>query len=711
MNQPASNRLIKESSPYLKQHAFNPVDWYPWGPEAFTRAQAEDKPVFLSIGYSSCHWCHVMEHESFENEDVASVLNKYFISIKVDREEHPEIDAFYMTVTQIMTGHGGWPNSIWLMPDKRPWYAGTYFPREDRPGRIGFRNLLLKLSEVWTKNRTGVEEQAVALIDAIRRNQHATSGRTIPDRSAIDWARHVQEYYRSQFDARFGGFGGAPKFPPHSGLLLLMRTLDFAPSSETEVIITTTLDAMMRGGLYDQIGGGFHRYSTDEEWRLPHFEKMLYDNAMLLKVYAIAAQRFDRPDYRRVVRETSQWLSREMTHPDGGFFSALDADSGGEEGLFYTWTKSEIIDLLGVDDGEWFCDLYQILPGGNFHDEATGVVSGRNIPHLKTSVSEAGINRASALREILLGMRSKREKPGLDHKIIAGWNGLMIAALANAGRVLNDQELLIAARRAHSFIKSHLARGASLHRCWCEGEPRHAAVLEDHAAIALANVELYQATQEIVFLEDAKSELGIMLDKFYDRNDGEIFMASEDLIVPGVRLQDVYDQGSPGGLGIAVEALIRYGTVAGDKESLQTGRDLALKKAYLMDRAPSAVASLVNGYLSAPFADDVSFHLRDLSKSDDGYSAIVHLSCQMAEDLKLNQAFGPSQQAELDVRWRNPETPIRISVKAKANNSWTVEFTSDELLKGTRTLIVRHQLCTAAECRPERDEELTVDFG
>jgi len=711
MNQPVANRLIHETSPYLRQHAFNPVDWYPWGPEAFARAAAEDKPVFLSIGYSSCHWCHVMEHESFENEDIAGILNKHFISIKVDREEHPEIDAFYMTVTQIMTGHGGWPNSLWLMPDKQPWYAGTYFPREDRPGRMGFRNLLLKLSGVWTGNRTGVAQQADALIDAIRRNQHATAGRTIPDRSAFEWALHIQDYYRDQFDPRFGGFGGAPKFPPHSGLLLLMRTLDFAPSTETEVMIKTTLDAMMRGGLYDQIGGGFHRYSTDEEWRLPHFEKMLYDNAMLIKVYALAAQRFNRPDYRRVVQETFQWLCREMRHPDGGFFSALDADSGGEEGLYYTWNKADIIRVLGVDDGEWFCNLYQIQPDGNFHNEATGVASGANIPHARKDAHDADIIRAGPLREKLLAIRNQREKPGLDHKIIAGWNGLMASALAVAARVLNDQDLLIAARAARAFIAHHLVRDTMLNRCWCEGESRHDAVLEDHAAIALCDVELYDATHDPDFLEKAGSGLRIMLEKFHDQGSGDLFMASEGRIVPGVRLQDMYDQGSPGGLGIAVEALIRYGAAAGDVEMSRIGRDLAHKKAYLMDRAPSAVASLVNGYLSGPLPGDVSFRVSNVSKSHNGYAATIHLSCDAADGLKLNRAFGPSRDAELELQWRNPETRIQISMTAKPENGWDVAFASDELLVGKHTLVVRHQACTVSECRPEREMELTVDFG
>jgi uncharacterized protein YyaL (SSP411 family) len=593
------NHLAGQTSPYLLQHIENPVDWYPWGEEAFAKARAEDKPIFLSVGYSACHWCHVMAHESFEHDEVAEILNAHFVSIKLDREEFPDLDHLYMTATSLMTGRGGWPNSVWLLPDGRPWYAGTYFPREDQLDRMGFKSLLMRLNQLWKEQRSKVEEQAAALVDAIRQNNAVRNDPALESWTVADWAGHAQQHFRNQFDSLHGGFGEAPKFPPHSGLNMLLTSLDVAPNEETSTIIQSTLDAMIRGGIHDHLGGGFHRYATDERWHLPHFEKMLYDNALLMKAYARAAVRFGRNEYRDVVLDIAAWLSREMTHPEGGFYAALDADSEGEEGLFYTWTHHELKDLVPASHYEAFCDFYQILPGGNFHDEASGRITGRNILHASRSPTPEESVVFNQIRQTLLNARSTRVRPGCDIKIITAWNGLMISALAVAGHELSDPSLVSLAEQARMFLTNHLQIEGRPARCWAGNISVQRGRLDDYASLAVADLDLYEATNNQQHLSSASALVQDMLEEFYDPVTGELFMAHAGDAVAGLRVKDIYDQGSPSGSGLALQAIMRLGTLTQNESLIETGRKITATMNQLLHKMPSMTSSAIEGTLLA----------------------------------------------------------------------------------------------------------------
>ncbi len=590
--QPHRNRLAAESSPYLLQHASNPVDWLPWGEEAFAKARAEDKPIFLSIGYSSCHWCHVMAHESFEHDGVAAILNRYFVPVKVDREERPDIDDIYMVATQIMTGRGGWPNSVWLMPDGRPWYAGTYFPREDRLGRPGFITLLTKLAEIWQTQRTGVEEQANQLAAAIRQNAEAAAqGSTDAvdaDALLVDAMHELSEGY----DARHGGFGSAPKFPPHTVLDLLMRAPRLEPFDTRLQLITGTLDAIMLGGIRDHIGGGFHRYSTDAEWLVPHFEKMLYDNAQLAAAFANAFALTRKEEYATVARETCDWVLREMTGPEGGFYSALDADSEGEEGRFYVWSHEEILRVLGSNDGEHFCKTYGVLPGGNFQDEASGDDTGFNIPHLAGPVrEEAGRLNASILK--LRDVRSKRIWPGLDDKVITSWNGLMISALAQCGKILNEPSYTQAAEKAARFILRDMRHDGNLLHTWRKGTGKGRAYLDDYSALANALLDLSEATGNPVWRKETAALMQVVLDSFQDKQRGGFYFTSEhheDLIT---RTRDAFDQAMPSASSLTIRALVRLGEPKGLEAAVRAMTMLA----PAMKRSPTGTAALLHAAL------------------------------------------------------------------------------------------------------------------
>jgi len=477
------NRLIHEKSPYLLQHARNPVDWYPWGDEALARAKREDKPVFLSIGYSTCHWCHVMERASFEDRGVAKIMNRHYIAIKVDREERPDLDEVYMTATQLLTGRGGWPNSVWLTPDGRPWHAGTYFPKDDYFGRPGFTTMLSQLADVWETRRREVEAQAhrlaAALRQALAKEDIGTEDKL--DRSVVDSA---VEALIELFDEQNGGLVGAPKFPPHTSLSLLIY--DYRKRGDPSVlrIIAATLDAMARGGIHDHIGGGFHRYSTDARWFLPHFEKMLYDNAQLARTYVDGYLITGNEEYLRAARGTYDWVLRVMTDEKGGFYSAVDADSEGTEGKFYVWSRDEIIEALGEEEGGIFCRAYGVEEGGNFRDETTGETAGTNVLYLKVPVGELAGSEGMPLsnlearlargRETLLGLRNNRVRPHLDDKVITAWTGLMIGSLAYGGRLLNEPRYVSAAEKAAEFVLANLYEDGKLLRTYRGGGWRRA---------------------------------------------------------------------------------------------------------------------------------------------------------------------------------------------------------------------------------------------
>ncbi len=722
------NRLSQSTSPYLKQHAANPVDWHPWGEEALTRAKQEDKPIFLSVGYSACHWCHVMAHESFEKQDVADILNEHFISIKIDREEFPDLDALYMTATTIITGRGGWPNSVWLTPDGRPWYSGTYFPREDQPGRIGFKSLLLKLTELWKSERDNVEEQANKLTAAIGENNKAMHDPALDDMALEDWLKHARQVLTQSFDSRFAGFGEAPKFPPHNVLLFLIESLEFDPSPEATIMIQTTLDAMARGGIHDQIGGGFHRYSTDERWKLPHFEKMLYDNALLLKAYSLAAARFANHEYREVALGIANWLTREMTHPGGGFYAALDADSEGEEGRFYTWTFDELKEVLEKDELKEFCHWYQIETGGNFHDEATGQITGRNIPVLRLDATSKATKALAGAREKLLAAREKRVRPGLDDKIITAWNGLMISALAVAYTALNDGHLINAAISARDYIAKYLSKNGKILRCRCgdKTSPQEGR-LEDYAALALAELDLYEATTRVEFLDRAEKITKRLLRNFYNKTSGDLFMTTASDTMAGIRLRDVADSGSASGTGLTLQLLARLTNELQNDKMTKAARSISLTVNQWMHRAPLISSSLLHGMLllleTGELGDDDILEPHDAAFSVDPDVVVfsrdgrahtmlhLHLPAGWYLNELMNRA-GDNSQA-IAVSWSNPAPPVDIDFKPVGQDAWSitlVKSSPDVPLLGRFKLNVSYQLCTDTECRDQASKLVEVQL-
>jgi uncharacterized protein len=546
-----ANRLAGETSPYLLQHKDNPVDWYPWGPEALERARAEDRPILLSIGYSSCHWCHVMEHESFEDSDTAAYMNEHFIPVKVDREERPDVDSIYMEAVQGMTGHGGWPLTAFLDTDGVPFYGGTYFPPEPRHGMPSFRMVMEAVVESWTSQRERIQAAAGRI-----REQLGAVGRIDPSTELLspDILQAANKQLRMQADMVNGGFGGAPKFPPASAL-------DFLLARDVTDVVAVTLDAMAAGGIHDQIGGGFARYSVDAVWLVPHFEKMLYDNALLARAYLHGYQALGHERWRTVVERTLDWALREMRGPEGGFYSALDADSEGEEGRFYVWTPDEIrgvLDAAGL--GEIADDViahYGVTDGGNFE--------GRNILHLPRGLGAAEPPRLDAARCALYEARSKRVWPGLDDKRLCSWNSLMIAALAEAGAVLDRPDYLDAAAVCAEFVWTKLrdADGRLL-RSWKDGEAKLNAYLEDHAYLIEALLTLYESTFDPRWFDAARETANAMIERFADSERGGFFTTSHDHDELIARRKDVDDHPIPSGNSSAAFGLLRLSAVTGE---------------------------------------------------------------------------------------------------------------------------------------------------
>ena len=569
------NRLINESSPYLLQHATNPVNWYPWNEEAFEVAKREDKPIFLSIGYSTCHWCHVMEHESFSDPEVADLLNKDFISIKVDREERPDIDHVYMTVTQALTGSGGWPMTIIMTPDKRPFYAGTYFPKNSRWGRPGLMELLPKIAEVWRNDRNKVNDSADRITRHIVRLGDGRPGSNL-DRQTLDQA---QAFFVQAYDPEHGGFGQAPKFPSAHQLSFLLRRYHHTQNPQTLAMVEKTLTQLRLGGIYDQLGFGFHRYSTDALWLVPHFEKMLYDQAMLIMAYTEAYQVTGKVLYAGVAEEISAYILRDMTSAEGGFFSAEDADSEGIEGKFYLWTPREIQKILGEKEASLFVKVFSVKEGGNFEDAGPGHNIDQNILHLQKTLpqlsKELGISenqlhsRLEDGRLKLFRAREKRIHPLKDDKILTDWNGLMIAALAKAGNVLDNQKYTTAAAKAADFVLQNLTddKGRLLKR-YRQGKAGLSAHLNDYAFMVWGLLELYQATFEIKYLKDAVELNQQMLSHFWDEENGGLYMTADDSEKLLVRSKTIYDGAIPSGNSVAVFNLLRLGHMTGKADYL-----------------------------------------------------------------------------------------------------------------------------------------------
>ncbi|WMT58271.1 thioredoxin domain-containing protein [Truepera radiovictrix] len=551
------NRLSRETSPYLLQHAENPVDWFPWGEEAFAKARAEDKPILLSVGYAACHWCHVMAHESFENPEIADLMNAHFVNVKVDREERPDVDAVYMSAVQAMTGSGGWPMTVALTPDGKPFFGGTYYPPEDRLGHPGFKRVLLSLAEAWRSRRDEVLRAAETLTNHLADlNKLPAAGEPSPGALGEEVLAEAVRALQRTFDPQHGGFGGAPKFPPHGALAFLLRR----PEPEAREMAYVTLDKMAAGGIFDQLGGGFARYSVDARWLVPHFEKMLYDNAQLVGVYAEAYAQTRRARYREVVEATLAFVQRELTSPEGCFYSALDADSEGEEGKFYVWRADEF-DVLGEDAA--LAKVY-------FGVSAAGNFEGRNVlfvPHPPAAVAERfGLSEAALaarlarVKRALFEIRSRRTRPGLDDKVLASWNGLMIGAFARAGRVLAEDAYLEAARRAARGVRSALLREGRLWHTFRGGEAKVEGLLEDYALLGLGLLELYRATLEGPWLLWALELAEVIAARFTDP-EGGFFSTAADAEALVVRPKELFDAALPASSAAAallLASLARY---------------------------------------------------------------------------------------------------------------------------------------------------------
>ncbi len=592
------NLLINEKSPYLLQHADNPVEWRPWGEDAFRAALDRDMPIFLSVGYATCHWCHVMAHESFEDEDIARMLNENFVSVKVDREERPDVDNVYMTVCQMLAGSGGWPLSIFMTPRGQPFYAGTYFPKDSGFGRPGFRDVLRQISKAWRTDNSRLVQAGEEIAVAIQPKSKASFGADERHALGEDALRRAYEQLLSLFDGQWGGFGAAPKFPTPHHLTFLLRWHLRRPESRALEMVRKTLDAMRSGGIFDHLGYGFHRYSVDREWLAPHFEKMLYDQALLAMAYTEAFQAASQPAYARTAREIFGYVLRDMTAPEGGFYSAEDADSEGREGLFYVWTPEEIREVLGPGESGLFCRFHGISDAGNFEE-------GRSIVHapipLDAFAGDAAMDavRLSELledsRKKLLAHRAKRVRPMKDDKILTAWNGLMIAALAKGFQALGDSAYGEAARNAADFILAAMRPGKGrLMRRYRHGEVAIPGYADDYAFLVWGLLELYQAVSETKYLEEAISLNNEMLDIFWDHDGGGFFYVGSDGERLILRDKDSYDGAIPSANSVAALNLFRLARITGNAELEARGNRLIEMFSGPVNNYPSAYTQFLN---------------------------------------------------------------------------------------------------------------------
>ncbi len=603
------NRLQHETSPYLRQHASNPVDWYAWKPEAFARAKAEDKPILVSIGYSTCHWCHVMEHESFENEQVAAYMNAHFVCIKVDREERPDVDAIYMEVCQILTGGGGWPLNCFLTPDAKPFYAGTYYPPKPAFNRPGWPQLLQHLANIWATQREVALDQAEKLLDHVRRNDNVFVGKNTEQKDSFSGLtgnefapfragqggilEDIFYQMRERFDRVEGGFGGAPKFPSTLAIQFLLNYHHFTGNAEALEQATLSLEKMIQGGIYDQLGGGFARYATDRAWLVPHFEKMLYDNALLVSVLSASYQLTGKKIYEETVHETLAYIQREMTHPDGGFYSAQDADSEGVEGKFYVWDKAEIETLLG-EDAALFSDFYDVTEHGNWEEKNILWRSQTYAEYAqKNGLEEEALKKQlQASREKLFAVRSKRIWPSLDDKVLLNWNALMVSAYAAAFTAFGVEEYRAAAVRNVEFLLKNFATdrensaGPLLRHTWKDGQAQYDAFLDDYTFFSAALTDVYQITFDVRYLHLAEKYMDYVLSYFIDAGTGLFFLTDvhqTDLIL---RKKDLYDNATPSGNSTLVHNLQRLGILLDRREWREKATEMLLTMRETVGRYP-----------------------------------------------------------------------------------------------------------------------------
>jgi uncharacterized protein YyaL (SSP411 family) len=594
-DQHATNRLADESSLYLRQHANNPVDWYPWGPEALQRAKELDRPIFLSIGYSACHWCHVMAHECFEDPKIGKMLNDHFVSIKVDREERPDVDQIYMTAVQALNqGQGGWPMSVFLTPDMEPFFAGTYFPPDSRHGRPSFPLVLTRIAEAWETRREEVRGSGRQIAEVIRTHDLPTGHAGQPTKALLE---HALTQLRRNFDPIHGGLGQAPKFPRPIDLRLLLRIHRRLGASDALSMVRLTLDKMALGGMYDQLGGGFHRYSTDSRWLVPHFEKMLYDNALLAPAYLEAWQVTGEPFYRQIVEETLDYVLREMTSESGSFYSTQDADSEGQEGKFYVWGEAEIVSILGKETAETFNYVFDVTAAGNW--EGTNILNcpktlEQNSKMLRMDIASLRTTLADAKRK-LYDARSKRIWPGRDEKILTSWNALAISAFAQAGALFEEPRYLNASERAAEFILKHLrtSNGRLLRTASADGNGKLNAYLEDYAYVVDAFVTLYGATFEPRWLAEATRLAEVMIEQFRDEKEGGFFSTSRDHEALIARPKEVLDSSIPSGNAVAAMGLLRLATLTGRDDFRQAGEATLVACHGLMEQSPISCGQLL----------------------------------------------------------------------------------------------------------------------
>jgi hypothetical protein len=586
------NHLANEQSPYLLQHADNPVDWYPWGKEAFKKARELDRPIFLSIGYSTCHWCHVMEHESFEDDSVAKLLNDSFISIKVDREELPEIDHVYMSVCQAMTGGGGWPLTIVMTPAKEPFFAGTYFPKDKRGGRSGLFQILPMIADAWNSKRQDI----MTSVGQVKNYLDQLNSKPAGNNFSTELINRAYDQFRNGFDEEYGGFFRAPKFPSPHNLIFLMRYHHSFDNKIALDMATKTLKQMRLGGIYDHIGFGFHRYSTDRHWLVPHFEKMLYDQAMIAMAYTEAYHITGEDIFAQTAREIFTYVLRDMTASEGGFFSAEDADSEGEEGKFYIWTEQEIKEVLGEDYGKEFNDIFSITTPGNYRDESSGKETRLNIPHLK-NYNTNGSNEFESAREKLFNIREKRIHPLKDDKILTDWNGLMIAALAKAAIVLDEPVYLDAAEKAAEFVLHSISKGERLLKRYRNGVAALDAHLDDYAFMAWGLLELYEATFATKYLSQSLDLMNIMVEDFWDDKNGGFFLGSDQSEKLIVRSKTAYDGAIPSGNSVAVMNMVKLTRITGNTNWAELAEKTIRAFSEDVNRAPTGYTLMLTGFM------------------------------------------------------------------------------------------------------------------
>jgi len=587
-----TNKLAGETSPYLLQHAHNPVNWYPWGTEVFERARKENKPMFLSIGYSTCHWCHVMERESFSNERIAKIMNEHFVCIKVDREQRPDVDSVYMSAVQMMTGSVGWPLSVFLTPQGKPFYGGTYFPPHDMYGRTGFDKVLLAIAEAWKNNEKQIIESAGKINVALE----GLVEYPIREKITPDLLTNAYEHFARTFDGKYGGFGRAPKFPQASNLSMLLGYWHRNKNEAALEMVEVTLNAMAKGGIYDHLGGGFHRYSTDGRWLVPHFEKMLYDQALLSTCYIQAYQATGKETYARVAREVFDYVLRDMTDPGGGFYSAEDADSEGKEGIFYVWEPNEIETILGKEKARVFNEYYGVTTKGNFEDKKSilNITASADelAKRLKMDVAEFGKLLTEA-KPRLLAARSTRIGPLRDDKVIAGWNGMMISSLACGGAVLGEEKYVNAAAKAADFVLNSLRHNGRLMRYYRNGKAVEQGFLDDYACMTLGLLDLYEATFDAKWLAHAKELAEKMIELFADEKNGGFFLAAGDSERLIVRNKPAYDGAVPSGNSVAALALLKLGRMTMDERFALSGAKVLEVFSRRLLESPASLSAML----------------------------------------------------------------------------------------------------------------------